>query len=42
MDKPKCWVKNVELKVKIEVRLKFLITFLTQHLSLSIVYPILG
>jgi len=42
MDKPKGWVKNVQLKVKVEVGLKFKITFLTQHLGLSIFYPILG
>jgi len=34
MDKPKCWVKNAikksQLKVKVEVWLKFEITFLTQ------------
>jgi len=35
-------LKNVQLKVKVEVGLKFLITFLTQHLGLSIFYPILG
>jgi len=45
MDKPK-WVKNViknlQLKVKAEVGLKFEITFLTQHLGLSIFDPTLG
>jgi len=43
MDKPKCWVKNtiknVQLKVKVEVGLKIEITFLTQHLGLPIFYP---
>jgi len=29
-------------KLKVEVRLKFEITFLTQHLGLSIFYPNLG
>jgi len=33
MDKPKCWVKNVQLKVEFEI------TFLTQHLALSIFDP---
>jgi len=43
MDKPKCWVKNaMQMKVKVEVGLKFEITCLTQHLSLSIFYPNLG
>jgi len=28
-------LKNVQLKVKVEVGLKFEITFLTQHLGLS-------
>jgi len=46
MDKPKCWVKmqlkNVQLKVKVEVGLKFEMTFLTQHLGLSIFDPNLG
>jgi len=46
MDKPKCLVKNVikhvQLKVKVEVGLNFLITFLAQHLGMSIFYPILG
>jgi len=46
MDKPKSWVKNaiknIQLIVKLEVGLKFEITFLTQHLGLSIFYPILG
>jgi len=39
MDKPNCSVKNaiknVQLKVKVEVGLKFEITFLNQHLGLS-------
>jgi len=35
-------LKNEQLKVKVEVGLKFEITFLTQHLSLSIFYPNLG
>jgi len=30
------------LKVKVEVGLKFEMTFLTQHLGLSIFYPIFG
>jgi len=34
-------LKNVQLKVKVEVGLKFEITFLTQHLGLSIFYPAL-
>jgi len=47
MDKPKRWVKNVtkknvQLKVKVQVGLKFEITFLTQHLALSIFDPKLG
>jgi len=46
MDKPKCWVtdaiKNLQLKVKVEVGLKFEMTFLTQHLGLSIFDPIFG
>jgi len=46
MDKPKSWVKNVikkvQLKVKVEVGFKFYITFLTQHLGLSIFDPNLG
>jgi len=47
MDKPKCWVenvikKNVQLKAKVEVGLKFQMTFLTQHLGLSIFDPNLG
>jgi len=33
---------NVLLKGKVEVELKFEITFLTQHLGLSIFYPNLG
>jgi len=37
MYKPKYWVKNaikiLQLKVKVEVGLKFEITFLTQHLG---------
>jgi len=43
MDKPKCWVKNaiknVQLKVKVEVGLNFEITFLTQHLGMPIFDP---
>jgi len=43
MDKPKCWVKNaMQMKMKIEVGLKFEITCLTQHSGLSIFYPNLG
>jgi len=42
MDNPKCWVKNVQLKVKVEVGVKFEMTFLTQHLGLSIFDPNLG
>jgi len=47
MDKPKFWVnnlilKNVQLKVKVEVGLKFEMTFFTQHLGLSIFDPNLG
>jgi len=38
----KMQLKIVQLKVKVEVRLKFEITFLTQHLGLSIFYPNLG
>jgi len=40
MDKPKCWVKMhlLQLKVKVEVGVKFEITFLTQHLGWSIIY----
>jgi len=34
--------KKLQLKVKVEVGLKFEITFLTQHLDLSIFYPNLG
>jgi len=39
MDKPKCRVKNAIKKIlqlKVKVGLKFDITFLTQHLGLSI------
>jgi len=46
MVKPKCWVQNVkkkiQLKVKVEVGLKCEITFLTQHLGLTIFDPNLG
>jgi len=35
-------LKNVQLIVKVEVGLKLEITFLTQHLGLSIFYPSLG
>jgi len=35
-------LKNVQLKVKVEIGFKFEITFLTQHLGLSIFYPHLG
>jgi len=42
----KCWVKYaikiLQLKVKVEDGLKFEITFLTQHLGLSMFYPNLG
>jgi len=38
----KCNLKNVQLKGKVEVGFKCLITFLTQHLGLSIFYPNLG
>jgi len=38
----KTQLENVHLKVKVEVGLKFEITFLTQHLGLSIFYPNLG
>jgi len=38
----KMQLKNLQLKVKVEVGLKFEITFLTQHLGLSIFYPNLG
>jgi len=38
MDKPKCWVKKLQLKVKVEVGLHFL----TQNLGLSIFYPNIG
>jgi len=34
-----CNLKKLQLKVKVEVILKILITFLTQHLGLSIFYP---
>jgi len=40
MNKPKCWVKNAikngQLKMKVEVGLKFEMIFLTQYLGLSI------
>jgi len=46
MDKPKCWfkmqLKKLQLKVKVEVGLKFCITFLTQQLGLTIFDPDLG
>jgi len=38
----KMQLKNVQLKVKVEVGLKFEIRFLTQHLGLSIFDPNLG
>jgi len=38
----KMQLKNIQLKVKVEVGLKFEITFLTQHLGLPIFYPNLG
>jgi len=38
----KTQLKNVQLKVKVEVGFKFEIIFLTQHLGLSIFYPNLG
>jgi len=38
MDKPKCWVKKLQLKVKVKVGLHFL----TQNLGLSIFYPKIG
>jgi len=38
----KLQLKNVQLKVKVEVGFKFEITFLTQHLGLSIFDPHLG
>jgi len=34
--------KKIQLKVRVEVGLKFEITFLTQHLGLSIFDPNLG
>jgi len=37
MDKPKCWVKNV-LQLSLST-VHYLITFLTQHLGLSIFDP---
>jgi len=40
MDKPKCWVE-MQLKIA-QLKVKFEITFLTQHLGLSIFYPNLG
>jgi len=53
MDKPKCWVKNVIKKMTakseslswvkmLTFNCHFLITFLTQHLGLSIFDPNLG
>jgi len=42
MDKPKCWVKNAIKILKVEVGLKFEITFLTQHFGLSIFNPNFG
>jgi len=44
MDKPKCWLKNVikKIQLKVEVELKFKMTFLTQHLGLPIFDPTLG
>jgi len=41
MDKLKCWVKNVILKLSLST-VHFLITFLAQHLGLSIFDPKLG
>jgi len=38
----KMQLKNLQLKVKVEVGLKFEITFLTQHLGLPIFDPNLG
>jgi len=35
-------LKKVQLKVKVEVGLKFEITFLNKHLGLSIFYPNVG
>jgi len=35
-------LKNLQFKVKVEVGLKFEMTFLTQFLGLSIFYPNLG
>jgi len=35
-------LKNLQLKVKVEVWLKFEMTFLTLHLVLSIFYPNVG
>jgi len=35
-------LQNLQLKVEVDVGLKFEITFLTQHLGLSIFYPNLG
>jgi len=37
MDKPQCWVKNA-IKKMFQKRFKFEITFLSQHLGLSIFY----
>jgi len=42
MHKPKNAIKNLQLKMKVEVGLKFEITFKTQDLGLSICYPNLG
>jgi len=42
MDKPKCWVENIISNYKPTSTFTFLIAFLTQHLGLSIFYPILG
>jgi len=40
MDKPKCWVKNViKKKIQLKVKAEVGLTFLTQHLGLSIFYP---
>jgi len=35
-------LQNLQLKVEVDVGLKFEMTFLTQHLGLSIFYPNLG
>jgi len=46
MNKPKCWVKNAikngQLKMKVEVGLKFEMIFLTQYLGLSIFHLNMG